>query len=64
MIQAPPATTRTDLLQSLSAALHTTPVMTRLHDPDHALSDETARQLVESLDRLGITMTKAAAGAP
>lgn len=52
---------RPDLLQSLSVALRTTPVMVRLHDPDHALADATARQLVASLQRLGITVTMAAA---
>ena len=57
MIQVPPAAPRAHLLHSLSAALHKTPVMARMHDPNHTLSYETARQLVASLDRLGITVT-------
>ena len=59
MIVSPGPTSRPDLLQSLSVALRTTPVMSRLHDPDHTLSDATAQQLVASLRRLGITMTVA-----
>ncbi|MGI4954142.1 MAG: hypothetical protein ACRYGM_20250 [Janthinobacterium lividum] len=55
---------RSRLLQCLSAALPGTPVMARLHDPDRALADETARQLVEHLERAGITVTLNARPAP
>lgn len=57
MTSASPANPQSDLVHSLSAALHKTPIMARLHDPDHALADETARQLVESLERIGIMVT-------
>ena len=53
-----------DLLRILSAALQTTPVMSRLHDPDHVLSDETARQLCARLERAGIIFMMAADPAP
>ncbi len=62
MTAASPADPRVDLLQSISAALQTTPIMSRLHDPDHVLSAITAHQLVESLERLGIVVTWATAG--
>jgi len=55
---------RSRLLQSLSAALASTSIMARLHDPDHVLADETARQFIEHLERAGITVTPNARPAP
>ncbi len=46
-----------DVARCLSAALRTSPVMTRLYDPDHRLSDATALQLVAILERRGIIVT-------
>ncbi len=53
---------RSDLTQCLSLALRTSPVMSRLYDPDHKLADATALQLVEFLEGRGIVV--AAPGAP
>ena len=47
------------LAQSLSAELRTTRIMSRVYDLDGTLSDATARQLVVSLERLGIIVRMA-----
>jgi hypothetical protein len=61
---APPPTLADDVAHCLSAALRTTPVMTRLYDPDHMLADATALQLIAFLEQRGIALTKTAAPYP
>ena len=60
MPPASPVPSGDDLIRNLSTALQSTLLMKRLHDPDHALSDESARQLVDSLEQVGFTMAMAA----
>ena len=60
MTPAPPAASVSDMsevLRAFSAALQGTSIMSRLHDPDHALAGETARQLVLDIERLGFIVT-------
>jgi hypothetical protein len=45
------------LIEEISNSPRSTPIMRRLHDPDHILSNATAWQLIKDLRRSGITVT-------
>jgi hypothetical protein len=46
-----------DLLQLFSMALQTAPLMSKVHDPDHVLSDDNARHLLARLEHFGLVIS-------